>query len=545
MTSIPSDTTAVIGGIDTHQDLHMAALVDPTGRVLGTDAFSTTRAGYRALLGWFRSKGEVIRVGVESTGSYGAGITRHLALAGIPVLEVTSPDLTVRRRHGKDDSIDAVAAAHAALWGRRVQVAKDRSGAVESLRTLRTTRRSAVKARRATLQLLHNTIVAAPDEVRDQVRNLTRMRRLRLCATWRPDMIGYRDPVTAAKIALKSLGRRILLLNDEIAELDLLIGPLVQELAPALLALPCVGVESAGEFLVTAGDNPARLRSEASFAMLCGASPIPASSGKTTRHRLNRGGHRQANSALHMGRRLVCGSTTVQNAMSRAGFTRASRRRKPCAASSDMWPARSFGSWSTRPLDKYDSVQGSQFTSAGLRRCSRPRRWPSVWTARDAGSITCSSNASGGASSMRMSISMRTRPPRRSEPDSLTISLSTTAGGVIVPLAAVRRMWSTSKPPSAARQPETLRRFHLSRCPDFRVHFSTAGRPIRCTRCTATSCFARSIASLSCGAKSGRRCAVRFSASVRGRTWKSSRGTCGPIMCICSWGCPRTCLRVA
>ncbi|MCY4483247.1 MAG: transposase [Spirochaetaceae bacterium] len=126
------ETGAVVAGIDTHQDLHWAAVVDHTGHVLGTEAFSTTRSGYRAMLVWLRSKGNVCRVGVESTGSYGAGITRHLALAGIPVLEVTGPDLESRRRHGKDDSIDAVAAAHAALWGQRVQVAKDRDGAVEA-----------------------------------------------------------------------------------------------------------------------------------------------------------------------------------------------------------------------------------------------------------------------------------------------------------------------------------------------------------------------------------------------------------------------------
>lgn len=300
MTSMPSEAAAVIGGIDTHQDLHTVAVVDVAGRVLGTHSFSTTRAGYRAMLGWFRSKGDVVRVGVEATETYGAGITRHLALAGIPVLEVTGPDPVQRRRQGKDDCLDAIAAARAALWGQRVQVAKDRSGSVEALRTLRTTRRSAGKNRRATLQLLHATIVAAPDEVRDQVRTLTRIQRLRTCASWRPDLIGYRDPVTAAKIALKALARRILVLNDEIADLDRLIGPLVAELAPTLLELSCVGTECAGEFLVTAGDNPERLRSEASFAMLCGASPIPASSGKTTRHRLNRGGNRQANSALHM-----------------------------------------------------------------------------------------------------------------------------------------------------------------------------------------------------------------------------------------------------
>ena len=179
-------------------------------------------------------------------------------------------------------------------------MAKDRSGAVEALRVLRTTRKTAVKCRRAALQQLHNTIVAAPVEVRGQVRNLTRMRRLRTCAAWRPDATGYRDPAVATRLSLKSLARRVLDLNDEIAELERFIAPLVEELAPDLLKLEGVGIASAGELLITAGENPDRLHSEASFAMLCGACPLPASSGKTQRHRLNRGGNRQANSALHM-----------------------------------------------------------------------------------------------------------------------------------------------------------------------------------------------------------------------------------------------------
>ena len=295
-----ADGAEIIGGVDTHQDLHTAAIVDLDGKVLGTESFSTTRAGYRAMLRWFRFHGELLRVGVESTGSYGAGITRHLALSGVPVLEVTGPDPAARRAKGKDDSLDAVAAAEAARTRRRVQVAKDRSGAVEALRVLRTTRKTAMKCRRATLQQLHNTIVAAPEEVRDQVRNLTRMQRLRTCAALRPDAVGYRDPVVATKLALKYLARRILHLNDEIAELDRFIVPLVEELAPNLLELEGVGTENAGAMLVAVGENPDRVRSEASFAMMCGVCPIPASSGKTQRHRLNRGGNRQANSALHM-----------------------------------------------------------------------------------------------------------------------------------------------------------------------------------------------------------------------------------------------------
>ena len=167
-----------------------------------------------------------------------------------------------------------------------------------------------MKCRRAALQQLHNTIVAAPEEVRDQVRNLTRMQRLRTCAAWRPDTVGYRDPVVATKLSLKYLARRVLDLNDEIAELDRFIGPLVEGLAPNLLELEGVGIENAGELMVAAGENWDRLRSEASFAMMCGACPIRASSGQTQRYRLNRGGNRQANSALHMV--VICRMRTDQ-----------------------------------------------------------------------------------------------------------------------------------------------------------------------------------------------------------------------------------------
>jgi hypothetical protein len=157
-----------------------------------------------------------------------------------------------------------------------------------------------LKCRRIALQHIHGVIVAAPCEVRDQIRSMTRMQLLRHCASWRPDPIAYRDPAVATRIALKSLARRVIELTDEITALDALITPLVAELAPGLLALEGVGTDCAAQCIVTAGENPDRLTSEAAFAMLCGAAPIPASSGKTTRHRLNRGGNRQANSALHM-----------------------------------------------------------------------------------------------------------------------------------------------------------------------------------------------------------------------------------------------------
>ncbi len=290
----------VVGGVDTHQDLHVAAVVDHTGKVLGTRAFPTTRQGYLSLITWMGSLGDLARVGVECTGTYGAGLTRYLGAHNIATLEITRPDKSLRRTQGKSDDYDAVAAALGTLYGQRVAVAKDRDGQVEALRVLRTTRRTAIKCRRATLQQLHNTIVAAPDKIREQYRNETRMNLLRKLSASSPRREGFRDPDVATQIALKSLANRVLELNDEIASLDELLGKLVKELAGPLLELPGMGVESAGEFLVAAGDNPERLVSEASFAMMCGACPIPASSGKTKRHRLNRGGNRQANAALHI-----------------------------------------------------------------------------------------------------------------------------------------------------------------------------------------------------------------------------------------------------
>jgi transposase len=245
MNSVPLTDLEVAGGVDTHQDQDVAAVLDREGTVLGVEHFPTTRHGYLTLIAWMRGFGEVSRVGVECTGSYGAGLTRYLALAGMTVLEVTQPDKSLRRAKGKDDTVDAIAAAQAALTGQRVSIAKDRNGRVEALRVLRTTRSTAAKCKRAALQQLHNTIVAAPDSVREQMRNQTRMQLLRSLAASRPDRISFRDPTVATRIALKSLARRVLELNDEIADLNQLIEPLVAELAPSLLALTGVGVESA------------------------------------------------------------------------------------------------------------------------------------------------------------------------------------------------------------------------------------------------------------------------------------------------------------
>jgi transposase len=290
----------VVGGVDTHKDLHVAAVVDEHDQVVGCRCFPTTRQGYRQMLQWMRSFGQVLRIGVESTGTYGAGLLRHLQAAGVEVLEVTAPDKQDRRRRGKDDDLDAQNAAHAAFAGRRTVTPKTRDGMIESLRVLKACRKTAVAARRVALQMIHNTIVCAPDELRDALRKLTRMQLVRTLVAWRPNLSDYRNVASAYRISLKSLGRRYLELHDEIADLDAMIGAIVDELAPALVARNSIGQESAAQLLLTAGDNSDRIGSEAGFAALCGVSPVPASSGKVTRHRLNRGGDRAANSALHI-----------------------------------------------------------------------------------------------------------------------------------------------------------------------------------------------------------------------------------------------------
>src|ERR1700733_4509131 len=251
----------IVGGVDTHKDLHVAAVVDEQDRILGTRSFPTTRQGYRQMLAWMLSFGELQRIGIESTGSYGAGLLRFMQQAKVVVLEVTTPDKQDRRRRGKNDDLDAQNAAHAALAGQRTVTPRSRDGMIESLRILMACRKTAVSARRITLQMIHNTIVCAPDALRDQLRNLTRMQLVRTLASWRPDLTAYRDLDSAYRIGLKSLARRYLELHDEIADLDVMIAAIVNELAPNLVARNSIGHIGAAQLLLTAGDNPERLRS--------------------------------------------------------------------------------------------------------------------------------------------------------------------------------------------------------------------------------------------------------------------------------------------
>lgn len=286
-------TREVIAGVDTHADTHHAAVIDANGARLGDMKFPTTGGGYAALLGFIASFGSIIRVGIEGTGSYGAGLSRHLRDAGLEVVEVIRPNRQVRRMHGKFDPIDAYAAAVTALAESQHPVPKSADGPVEAIRYLLVTRRSAVKARTAAQIQIKTLLVTAPEVLRQRFRGATDKALIQNLARLRPNAA---DTIAAA---LKSLARRHQQLSAEIAELETMLTPLVAETNPALFAAKGIGPITAAQLLITAGDNPERLRNEAAFAALCGASPIPASSGKTTRHRLNRGGDRQANAALH------------------------------------------------------------------------------------------------------------------------------------------------------------------------------------------------------------------------------------------------------
>ncbi len=293
MTTMPETIT---GGVDTHLDVHVAAALNAVGGVLGVESFPADGPGYRRLLAWLGSFGTVVLVGVEGTGSYGAGVTRHLLDKGIRVVEVDRPNRQERRRAGKSDPIDAIEAARAALSGRAKSDAKTRNGSVEAIRVLRVARSSARKDRVRALNQLRSLVCTAPEELRRELRNLSISRLVNTAAGLRPNQ--RTDVLNATKLAMRSLARRVRDIDAEMAEIDAVLRPLVAETAPDLVALYGVGPDTAGALVVAAGDNPGRLRSEATFAHLCGASPLDASSGKQLRHRLNRGGDRQANAAL-------------------------------------------------------------------------------------------------------------------------------------------------------------------------------------------------------------------------------------------------------
>ncbi|MBW8821957.1 MAG: IS110 family transposase [Streptomyces sp.] len=297
MTTIAAPAPLVTGGVDTHLDVHVAAALDSLGGVLGTASFPTTASGYRQLHRWLRTFGDVGKVGVEGTGSYGVELSRHLSSQGVQVIEVSRPNRQVRRRYGKTDVVDAIAAARAVQSGEASAIPKSHDGDVEALRALKVLQRSARKARTQALNQLRNLLVTAPDELRTKLRDLSTKELLETCVSFR---VAADDDTLAGitRYALRDLAHRVIDLDQRQDAIRTRLHRIAVAVAPELLAIKGIGPDVAATLLLTAGDNPGRLRSERSFAALCGTNPVPASSGKTQRHRLNRGGDRQANAAL-------------------------------------------------------------------------------------------------------------------------------------------------------------------------------------------------------------------------------------------------------
>lgn len=291
----------VIGGFDCHIDFHVAVVLDPLGQLLGKGSFPATSAGYRKAFGWMSAFGTVIAVGVESTGSYGSGLSRFLAKQGLRVIEVNQPHPHTRARRGKNDAIDAEAAARKVLSGEAAGAAKDSSGIVESIRQLTVAHNGATKARTAALCQFRDLVVTAPAAIREKLAvRKTLESKARLCLRIRPDPGPVAAPVNAAKVALRSVARRIQHLTKEIEEIHTQLEELTAIAAPTTLSRLGLGTHNTAVLMTAAGENIERFKSEASFAHLCGVAPISATSGRTKRHRLNHAGNRQANRALHM-----------------------------------------------------------------------------------------------------------------------------------------------------------------------------------------------------------------------------------------------------
>jgi transposase len=287
----------VVLGVDTHKDTHVAAVTTTTGAMLDTRSFPTTQEGYRQLLAWARAFGRLQRAGVECTGSYGAALTRYLHSEGITVIEVNQPDKATRRRRGKTDAIDAAAAAQAVLSGRATANAKASDGPVEAIRMFKMAKGSAIKSRSQAINQLKAVLVSADPALRESLTGLSNPKLIRRCSEL--EAVEGIGPAAAARHTLRLLARRIQHLTEEINDLTARITTAIAARAPRILEHYGVGPDTAAALLIAAGDNPQRMGSEASFAALCGVSPVEASSGKTQRRRLNRGGDRQANSALY------------------------------------------------------------------------------------------------------------------------------------------------------------------------------------------------------------------------------------------------------
>ena len=294
---ISSRTVKVIIGVDTHKDQHVAVAIDGRGVRLDEKHVLVATCGYEELERWSRDLGQVHAFGIEGTGSYGAGLARFLADRGYKVLEVNRPDRSVRYRKGKSDPTDAEMAARSVLAGVADVTPKSGEGEVEMIRMLKGAKNSAVVARTQAINQMKALVVTAPAGLRETLDDLSTSALVKRCGNFRPGHPG--NPTAAAKYALRSLACRYRQLSKEIQDLRDELQRLIRTTAPALVEAFGVGPDTAAALLIAAGSNSDRLHSEAAFASLCGVSPVPASSGKTNRHRLNRGGDRQANAALY------------------------------------------------------------------------------------------------------------------------------------------------------------------------------------------------------------------------------------------------------
>ncbi len=289
----------IVVGVDTHRHVHVAVAVDAFGARLEDRSFPADSGGYQALIDWAGELGRIEAFGIEGTGSYGVGLASAARRAGHRVIEVNRGDRRSRRANGKSDTLDAEAAARSVLSGQSSATPKSADGTAEMIRQIKIARDTAVKAKTSAIITLKQIVVNAPPELREELEPLGDKALMARCAGFR--RTGAMNSTTAsAKHTLRSLARRWLALRDEIADHDALLDALTAQAAPTLRDGFGIGPDVAAEMLIIFGDNPERIRSEAAFAKLCGACPIPASSGMTTgRHRLNRGGHRLANSALY------------------------------------------------------------------------------------------------------------------------------------------------------------------------------------------------------------------------------------------------------
>ncbi len=294
-----SNQPQVTVGVDTHKQFHVAHAVDQLGRPLGTHRLAAKPAGYRGFVSWAHELGQLVVVGIEGPGHFGAGLARHLRAEGIAVSEVGRPKRQRRARFGKSDDVDAAGAAARVLAGDALGEPKSADGAAEMVRVLRVARTSVVRARAKAHNALQDLVVTAPAALREQLAGLYKDRLICACEQLsEPETLT--TPTDAVIVAIKSLAVRCRELDTEAARLGRHVDTITATAAPELRAIYGVGPDTAATLLTALGDNPNRISSDAAFAKLCGVSPLEASSGKTIRHRLNRGGNRDANRALHV-----------------------------------------------------------------------------------------------------------------------------------------------------------------------------------------------------------------------------------------------------